>query len=334
MCVLRVLTYHAWPALHWCRRGAICGPRTSSGWRNEYRREHPALSCRLGLPHLGANGMRRRFVARPQDVAKRCCPGRVVSVLEGGYGEWKWERVPSNSNPKLRKLSVKVCVCVCGCLRWDLTLPTAHRCDAHWHVCDRNHRRAPCPERRRRLARVGSRCRWTTSRITAWHTCMASLETPQGADQLEVAQLLLASVCTAIACVVTLATLPSDSHIRRGRRVPLCQWVITHCHRQYGIGSELLSNTKLLSDYPTHTVAWCTRRVTRHGTYYRRHLATRTNACTHLPARPPCHAHARSAARGRSIIVPTRQRDRAAGSMTITSNTTKDKAITGHARNH
>ena len=27
-------------------------------------------------------------------VARICCPGRVVSVLEGGYGQWKWEKVP------------------------------------------------------------------------------------------------------------------------------------------------------------------------------------------------------------------------------------------------
>ena len=41
-----------------------------------------------------------------QDVAKRCCPGRVVSVLEGGYGVWRWEKV--SSTPKVMKLKVKV----------------------------------------------------------------------------------------------------------------------------------------------------------------------------------------------------------------------------------
>ncbi|RYY33251.1 hypothetical protein EON62_04430, partial [archaeon] len=30
-------------------------------------------------------------------VARVTCPGRVVSVLEGGYGQWKWMKVPASS---------------------------------------------------------------------------------------------------------------------------------------------------------------------------------------------------------------------------------------------
>jgi hypothetical protein len=29
-----------------------------------------------------------------QNVSRICCPGRVVSVLEGGYGQWRWVKVP------------------------------------------------------------------------------------------------------------------------------------------------------------------------------------------------------------------------------------------------
>jgi hypothetical protein len=32
-------------------------------------------------------------------VARICCPGRVVSVLEGGYGQWKWRKVPAPFAP-------------------------------------------------------------------------------------------------------------------------------------------------------------------------------------------------------------------------------------------
>jgi hypothetical protein len=28
------------------------------------------------------------------DVARVCCPGRIVSVCEGGYGSWKWVAQP------------------------------------------------------------------------------------------------------------------------------------------------------------------------------------------------------------------------------------------------
>lgn len=30
-------------------------------------------------------------------VARVTCPGRVVSVLEGGYGQWKWMKVPASA---------------------------------------------------------------------------------------------------------------------------------------------------------------------------------------------------------------------------------------------
>jgi hypothetical protein len=35
------------------------------------------------------------ITAQVAGVARVCCPGRIVSVLEGGYGVWKWRREPA-----------------------------------------------------------------------------------------------------------------------------------------------------------------------------------------------------------------------------------------------